>query len=191
MNSRTKTASFSLLFVLYTAAWICSLSSFALSEPYTVKKGDSLSSIARKYHVTLMDLRAANNLSAGATTIHPGQVLVIPEQAVAMAGVAPVITSSSTAPKPPHDSAKMEALRTGLESGWVVTRNSEGTIFVHRSDSGGILHDLKYLIKESDNGDTWTVYTPVLTMDGRHQYGRKIGVMDKPGDVMVGECSCL
>ena len=193
MNSRTKTASSSLLFVLYVAAWVCSLSPFALSEPYTVKKRDSLSSIAHRYHVTLADLRAANGLSGSATVIHSGQVLTIPEPRVSIASVTPTVTDHTPTIKTPADSAKIEALLNGLQNGWVVTRNSDGTIFVHKSDKGGILTGLKYLIKEKENDDRtmWTVYTPVTRVDGTHGYGRKVGVMDKPGDVMIGDCSCL
>lgn len=44
---------------------------------YTVKKGDSLYSIAKKYNTSVEELKAANNLSSNLLTI--GQVLVIPE----------------------------------------------------------------------------------------------------------------
>ena len=44
---------------------------------YTVKKGDSLYSIAKKYNISVEELKAANNLSSNLLTI--GQVLVIPE----------------------------------------------------------------------------------------------------------------
>ena len=44
---------------------------------YTVKKGDSLYSIAKKYDISVEELKAANNLSSNLLTI--GQVLVIPK----------------------------------------------------------------------------------------------------------------
>ena len=47
---------------------------YALVNSYTVKKGDSLSSISRKYKVSVQKIRQINNLSAVAI-IHPGQIL--------------------------------------------------------------------------------------------------------------------
>ena len=47
------------------------------NNTYTVKKGDSLYSIAKKYNISVEELKAANNLSSNLLTI--GQVLVIPE----------------------------------------------------------------------------------------------------------------
>lgn len=44
---------------------------------YIVKKGDSLYSIAKKYDISVEELKAANNLSSNLLTI--GQVLVIPK----------------------------------------------------------------------------------------------------------------
>lgn len=44
---------------------------------YTVKKGDSLYSIAKKYNISVEELKAANNLSSNLLTI--GQILVIPK----------------------------------------------------------------------------------------------------------------
>lgn len=43
---------------------------------YTVKKGDSLYTIAKKYNTTVADLNDINMLTS--TTIFPGQVLLIP-----------------------------------------------------------------------------------------------------------------
>ncbi len=44
---------------------------------YIVKKGDSLYSIAKKYNISVEELKAANKLTSNLLTI--GQVLVIPE----------------------------------------------------------------------------------------------------------------
>ena len=44
---------------------------------YTVKKGDSLYSVAKKYNISVEELKAANNLTSNLLSI--GQILVIPE----------------------------------------------------------------------------------------------------------------
>lgn len=46
------------------------------NETYVVKKGDTLSSIAQKYKVSVESIMEENNLSN--TTIYPKQVIVIP-----------------------------------------------------------------------------------------------------------------
>lgn len=57
---------------------------------YTVRRGESLGSIAKKYHVTVAQLREWNNLTSN--MIHPGQPLVI-------AGDKGIYTPTSAAPK--------------------------------------------------------------------------------------------
>jgi LysM repeat protein len=47
---------------------------------YTVQKGDSLWSIAKKNHLTVSELAKANSLGAG-TALQPGQKLIIPGKA--------------------------------------------------------------------------------------------------------------
>jgi len=49
------------------------------SQDYTVKSGDNLWSIAKRFKVSIQDLRSVNNLSNG--VIYTGQVLRIPGQA--------------------------------------------------------------------------------------------------------------
>jgi LysM repeat protein len=46
------------------------------SNPYMVKSGDSLSSILKKYHVTIAELKSTNKLTSNIVKI--GQVLTIP-----------------------------------------------------------------------------------------------------------------
>jgi 3D (Asp-Asp-Asp) domain-containing protein len=54
---------------------------FAASNTYTVKSGDSLSRIAKTYHITVNDLKQWNNLKSD--IIHPNQALTISKPAVA------------------------------------------------------------------------------------------------------------
>lgn len=48
------------------------------ASTYTVVMGDNLSLIAKKNHVTLAELTAANNLNANTAKLRPGQKLIIP-----------------------------------------------------------------------------------------------------------------
>jgi LysM repeat protein len=75
----------------------------ASSTKYTVKSGESLGAIARKFHVRLSELAIANSIS-DPKNVHPGQVLIIPASARATKA-APVpaptiaIPAISTAPE--------------------------------------------------------------------------------------------
>lgn len=61
--------------------------SISSTSPYTVKAGDALFMIARRYGVTLAALLAANSF-ASTTTILPGQVIRVPATAVVPAPAA-------------------------------------------------------------------------------------------------------
>lgn len=91
----------------------------------------------------------------------------------------------------PYGSADTERLQKGLENGWVVTENPQtGKMFVHARSSGIILSDLRYLVKQSPDGRRWTIYLPSIAYDGTATYGRSVGIIDKPVNASVGECSC-
>jgi LysM repeat protein len=61
---------------------------------YTVTRGDSLWTIAKKHNMTVAELGKANNLGAGAA-LRPGQKLMIPVKA----GAAPAVTASAEKPR--------------------------------------------------------------------------------------------
>lgn len=68
------------------------------ASTYTVVKGDSLWTIAKRHHSSVAEIAAANNLRTSAT-VRVGQKLIIPAKAVA--GSSQQITSpESTAPAP-------------------------------------------------------------------------------------------
>lgn len=67
------------------------------AKTYTVLKGDSLSSIARKHNVPLAALYAANGLSPENSAIRFDQTLIIP--AVNQAYTAPVVATAPPAPR--------------------------------------------------------------------------------------------
>ncbi len=71
------------------------------ASTYTVAKGDSLWTIAKKHHITVAELASINNLKAGAT-VRVGQKLIIPGKAVshgASTATAEATTSKTTAGK--------------------------------------------------------------------------------------------
>jgi hypothetical protein len=63
---------------------------------YTVVKGDSLTSIARKFNTTRKKLRALNNLTA--SVVKPGQILLVPSSGSAKKSA----TAKATKPKVHH-----------------------------------------------------------------------------------------
>lgn len=84
----------------YCSVLLFFLSGFTLfaDSSYTVKKGDTLYSISRKYQITVPELRAANNLSEN-DVLKAGVKLVIPsadiENAAALSASKTAETSSS------------------------------------------------------------------------------------------------
>ncbi|HVU17657.1 MAG TPA: LysM peptidoglycan-binding domain-containing protein [Candidatus Didemnitutus sp.] len=78
---------------------------------YTVQKGDSLWSIAKKNHLTISELTKANNLGAGAT-LQPGKKLIIPSKALTSAP-----SDLATAPATSHpESEKAATHQAGIET---------------------------------------------------------------------------
>lgn len=76
---------------------------------YTVSRGDSLSSIAKKNHLSKTDLAAANSLKSGAV-LHVGQKLIIPSKpgssVAAEATPAPAKAETALSEKAPADATK-------------------------------------------------------------------------------------
>jgi LysM repeat protein len=64
---------------------------------YTVGRGDSLWSIAKKHKLTVAELAKANNLSTGAT-LQPGKKLIIPGKAAAPQDLAAAPATAAPAP---------------------------------------------------------------------------------------------
>jgi LysM repeat protein len=64
---------------------------------YTVKQGDSLWTLQKKFHINYKDIAAANNLKTSAT-LHEGQKLIIPSRSVAPA---PAATAAAPVEKAP------------------------------------------------------------------------------------------
>jgi membrane-bound lytic murein transglycosylase D len=82
---------------------------------HRVRRGESLTTIARKYDVALSDIRAANNLHG--SVIQPGQTLVIPRGSPAGSGVAPVAESrAEIAAQLPENQPAQRAAATSKSS---------------------------------------------------------------------------
>jgi LysM repeat protein len=69
---------------------------------YTVGKGDSLWSIAKKNHLTVAELAKANNLGTGAT-LQPGKKLIIPGKIGAIAAPKDLAAGAAVKPAAPGE----------------------------------------------------------------------------------------
>lgn len=110
------------------------------ASTYTVVMGDNLSVIAKKNHVALAELTAANNLNVNTAKLRPGQKLIIP-------GKAP------TPPKPAEAAAHTTALAatTGITADTAASKPpAEGV--KHTVRSGDTLSSIaqKYGVKVGD-----------------------------------------
>jgi LysM repeat protein len=87
---------------------------------YTVAKGDSLWTIAKKNHISVAELAVANNLKA-ASTVRVGQKLIIPSKAsptVNHAAAEPVaVTKASASDMKPAPRASGESVKHVVKSG--------------------------------------------------------------------------
>jgi LysM repeat protein len=85
---------------------------------YSVQRGDSLWSIAKKHKITVAELAKANNLSTGAT-LRPGQKLMVPTKAAAPKDLATTAATPEKAPAPATTSrpASGETMRHTVQSG--------------------------------------------------------------------------
>jgi len=83
---------------------------------YVVAGGDSLWTIAKKNHLTVGELAAANNLKAGAA-LRPGQKLIIPGKAPAVAAPAAAATAAKTPAAAPAAKASGDSIQHTVKPG--------------------------------------------------------------------------
>jgi LysM repeat protein len=90
---------------------------------YTVSRGDSLWSIAKRNHLKASELAAANGLRAGAM-LHEGQKLVIPAKAPAVAREesAPAASPGPATPQRPKGGAFKHTVRPGETLGSIARK---------------------------------------------------------------------
>lgn len=98
---------------------------------YTVQKGDSLWSIAKKNHLTIAELAKANNLGAS-TPLQPGKKLIIPgKPGVAQPkdlGTAPAVAAEKPAAPAPGGSEAVKHTVTAGESLGTIARKYQVTV---------------------------------------------------------------
>lgn len=82
---------------------------------YTIVKGDSLWSIAKRNHLTVAELAKANNISTGAA-VRPGQKLMVPVKAAPTAA-APKEVSPVAAPSAKSAAAGTDGVKHTVQSG--------------------------------------------------------------------------
>lgn len=85
---------------------------------YTVVSGDNLSKIAKKVHVTVAELAAANHLSLTAT-LRPGQKLLVPGKPLATSAASPpgAVAPAARSAEPPPVRVPGEGLKHTVKSG--------------------------------------------------------------------------
>jgi LysM repeat protein len=93
---------------------------------YTVGRGDSLWSIAKKNHLKVSELAAANSLKVG-TTLHLGQKLLIPSKALpeaqgASAAPPPAATPAPASASPAAGGALRHVIKPGETLGSIARR---------------------------------------------------------------------
>jgi LysM repeat protein len=84
---------------------------------YTVERGDSLWSIAKKHGITVAELAKLNSVTTG-TALKPGRKLIVPgKPGAASAATAPAATTVSAPPAPVTRPANGEVLKHTVTSG--------------------------------------------------------------------------
>lgn len=83
---------------------------------YTVAKGDSLSTIAKKHQLSKADLAAANSLKTSAV-LHVGQKLIIPAKAPAPAAASAAPSAARAAEAGPSDKPAGDSVRHTVRPG--------------------------------------------------------------------------
>lgn len=95
---------------------------------YTVERGDSLWSIAKKNGLTVAELAKANSLTTG-TVLKPGRKLIIPGKArdTSAAAAAPVLPAATTPARPANGEAVTHTVLVG-ESLGVIARKYQVSV---------------------------------------------------------------
>ncbi|MBQ9630176.1 MAG: M23 family metallopeptidase [Treponema sp.] len=95
------------------AFWACAIFICFADSSYTVKKGDTLYSISRKYEITVAELQAANNLNES-DVLKIGQKLVIPDPNISNAAV--LSSEKKSVEKPVSENKKTDVGSSGGKS---------------------------------------------------------------------------
>lgn len=94
------------------------------AKTHKVKKSETLSSVAKKYHVSLNDLKAANNRLN--STLKPGDIIVIPPRSASQSGKEISKSSAVTYKVRKGDTLQKVAKKTGVSVAQLKRLNSLG-----------------------------------------------------------------
>lgn len=94
------------------------------AKTHRIKKNENLYSLAKKYHVTLADLKSANNLVSN--HVKPGDVIIIPPRSAAAGSDGSGKIASSTYKVRKGDTLARIARKTGVSAGELKRLNSLG-----------------------------------------------------------------
>lgn len=147
-----------------------SLAVTAVKTSHTVKKGETITSISRRYKCSVTDIRAWNGLKSN--TLRPGQKLVIYTP-----GRVPVQATSSTTT--PTDKVPSATIKTGTKPPTTATSTT--------TDAAGTQYKY-YTVKNGDN--LWTIAqkfgTTVDALKKLNGYGSKV-VLHSGDKIKVGK----
>ena len=153
--SISKKSKINLFILVVNILFMCSV--FADSY-YTVKKGDTLYSISKKYQLTVPELRTANNLAEN-DVIKIGQKLIIPS-----ADISNAAALSSTKDVPTNTTTKQNTKTYVVKAGdtlYGIARNSEIK-----------LHEL-LAMNNMDASTTLKVGQKILIPDNKKEFPKK------------------
>ncbi len=104
---------------------VLSFPAFAFAaKTHRIKKNENLYSLAKKYHVSLSDLKSANNLVSN--RVKPGDVIIIPPRSAATGSDGAVKKTGSVYKVKRGDTLARIARKTGVSAGELKRLNSLG-----------------------------------------------------------------
>jgi LysM repeat protein len=151
---------------------------------YTVARGDSLWSIAKKNHLSVAELAAANNLGTSAS-LQPGKKLIIPGKIVS-AGDIPAAPAGPTYKVRPGDSLSAIARRHGVTSAALRAANNLTTDTVRVGQELHLPEGAKLAADTPAPADT-AAHANGDAIKHVVQPGESLGVIARKYQVSVGE----
>lgn len=151
---------------------------------YTVERGDSLWSIAKKNRITVAELASANHLTTN-TVLHPGRKLIIPAKPAA-AGQADVMAGGAAAGRTyvvqPGDTLAAIAMKHGVEIADLRAANNRTSDIVRVGETLKLPEGAKAPTVISDTSSRSGVATTHVV-----QSGETLGEIARRYHVTVGE----
>ena len=152
------------ILLICTILFLTAISLFA-DTTYKVEKGDTLYSISRKYQITVVELRTANNLSEN-DVIKAGQKLIIPDAdigtAAALSQSKPVTSSTPSAKTIEYVVAKGDTL-------YGIARKNEMSVAdlmaINELDSSAVIKVGQKLKVNANSTESAEKNTPAKTVE--------------------------